>query len=152
MHWGTFQLTDEPMDEPPIRLKGARKSAGINEDQFFVMKHGETINLNLWMYYEHSTKISITKTILEKMDEFREYHRNSTRLLTYGQIWGRMSCRSGLSDTLQGHSMSEMFGNILIFLGANFSHTIWFNWKSDFVEIWVIGKDMNWKCGVKRFV
>ena len=47
MHWGTFQLTDEPMDEPPIRLKGARKSAGINEFQFFVMQHGETINFNL---------------------------------------------------------------------------------------------------------
>ena len=47
MHWGTFQLTDEPMDEPPIRLKDARKSAGINEDQFIVIQHGETKNLNL---------------------------------------------------------------------------------------------------------
>ena len=47
MHWGTFQLTDEPMDEPPIRLKDARNSAGINKDQFFVMQHGETKNLNL---------------------------------------------------------------------------------------------------------
>ena len=41
VHWVTFQLTDEQMDEPPISLKDARNSVGINEDQFFVMKHGE---------------------------------------------------------------------------------------------------------------
>ena len=48
---------------------------------------------------------------------------------------GGMRGRLSLSDTLQGQSMPEMFGNTLIFLGANFSHTIRSNWKSTFVEI-----------------
>ncbi len=42
MHWGTFQLTDEPMDEPPVKLRTALKEAGLEEDRFFVMQHGET--------------------------------------------------------------------------------------------------------------
>ena len=45
MHWGTFRLTDEDMDEPPQRLAAARDSAGIPPDQFFVMQHGETRRL-----------------------------------------------------------------------------------------------------------
>jgi N-acyl-phosphatidylethanolamine-hydrolysing phospholipase D len=42
MHWGTFVLTDEPFDEPPHRLALARRAAGLKEEEFFVMKHGET--------------------------------------------------------------------------------------------------------------
>lgn len=42
MHWGTFKLTDEPMDEPPRRLAKAREAAGIAAERFFVMQHGET--------------------------------------------------------------------------------------------------------------
>jgi N-acyl-phosphatidylethanolamine-hydrolysing phospholipase D len=45
MHWGTFILTDEPLDEPPRKLDEARRAAGISSDEFFVMKHGETRNL-----------------------------------------------------------------------------------------------------------
>jgi L-ascorbate metabolism protein UlaG (beta-lactamase superfamily) len=45
MHWGTFILTDEPLDEPPQKLDAARRAAGISADEFFVMKHGETRNL-----------------------------------------------------------------------------------------------------------
>jgi N-acyl-phosphatidylethanolamine-hydrolysing phospholipase D len=45
MHWGTFVLTDEPLDEPPVKLDEARRAAGIAPDAFFVMKHGETRNL-----------------------------------------------------------------------------------------------------------
>ena len=45
MHWGTFVLTDEPLDEPPHRLAAARRAAGIAEEHFFVMKHGETRSL-----------------------------------------------------------------------------------------------------------
>jgi N-acyl-phosphatidylethanolamine-hydrolysing phospholipase D len=45
MHWGTFRLTDERLDEPPQRLAAARAQAGLAEEQFFLMKHGETRNL-----------------------------------------------------------------------------------------------------------
>jgi N-acyl-phosphatidylethanolamine-hydrolysing phospholipase D len=45
MHWGTFILTDEPLDEPPHRLAAARRAAGIGEHEFFLMKHGETRKL-----------------------------------------------------------------------------------------------------------
>ena len=41
MHWGTFILTDEPLDEPPVKLAEARKAAGVSADEFFLMKHGE---------------------------------------------------------------------------------------------------------------
>jgi L-ascorbate metabolism protein UlaG (beta-lactamase superfamily) len=43
MHWGTFVLTDEPMDEPPRRLAAALRAAGIPADRFLVLRHGETI-------------------------------------------------------------------------------------------------------------
>ncbi|KMQ75970.1 MBL fold metallo-hydrolase [Marinobacter subterrani] len=41
MHWGTFVLTDEPMDEPPRRLRLALEKQGISESDFRVMQHGE---------------------------------------------------------------------------------------------------------------
>lgn len=45
MHWGTFILTDEPLDEPPVRLRQAMKDRGLPDDEFRVLKHGETIVL-----------------------------------------------------------------------------------------------------------
>lgn len=45
MHWGTFILTDEPLDEPPHRLAAARRAAGISAEEFFLMRHGETRRL-----------------------------------------------------------------------------------------------------------
>ena len=45
MHWGTFVLTDEPLDEPPQRLRRALAAAGLGEEDFSVMKHGETRRL-----------------------------------------------------------------------------------------------------------
>ncbi len=41
-HWGTFQLTFEPMEEPPQRLGVALKKAGRSNDDFMVLQHGET--------------------------------------------------------------------------------------------------------------
>jgi len=49
MHWGTFILTDEPLDEPPHRLAAARRAAGVSPETFFVMKHGETRRLAAMM-------------------------------------------------------------------------------------------------------
>jgi N-acyl-phosphatidylethanolamine-hydrolysing phospholipase D len=42
MHWGTFRLTEEPLDEPPQRLRAALDRAGIAQERFLVLEHGET--------------------------------------------------------------------------------------------------------------
>jgi N-acyl-phosphatidylethanolamine-hydrolysing phospholipase D len=42
IHWGTFKLTDEPMDEPPHRTRTAWRAAGLPDDALWVLKHGET--------------------------------------------------------------------------------------------------------------
>ena len=42
MHWGTFVLTSEPMDEPPRRLRQVLAEAGLADDEFMVFQHGET--------------------------------------------------------------------------------------------------------------
>jgi N-acyl-phosphatidylethanolamine-hydrolysing phospholipase D len=44
-HWGTFKLTDEPMDEPPDRMRQVWQSAGGNADDLWIMRHGETRSL-----------------------------------------------------------------------------------------------------------
>ncbi|MEK6806457.1 MAG: MBL fold metallo-hydrolase [Pseudomonadota bacterium] len=46
MHWGTFRLTLEPLDEPPLALVAALKSADIAPERFRVMQHGETLKIN----------------------------------------------------------------------------------------------------------
>jgi N-acyl-phosphatidylethanolamine-hydrolysing phospholipase D len=46
IHWGTFELTDEPLDEPPRRLALERARAGVADDAFFVVEHGQTIRLS----------------------------------------------------------------------------------------------------------
>jgi N-acyl-phosphatidylethanolamine-hydrolysing phospholipase D len=42
VHWGTFKLTDEPMDEPPARVRTAWEAAGLAPDSLWVPRHGET--------------------------------------------------------------------------------------------------------------
>ncbi len=42
VHWGTFELTDEPLDQPPRDLQVARDAAGLVPDAFFVLALGET--------------------------------------------------------------------------------------------------------------
>jgi N-acyl-phosphatidylethanolamine-hydrolysing phospholipase D len=49
MHWGTFALTDEPFDEPPVRFRKAMLDQGAKENEFWIMGHGETRGLeNVW--------------------------------------------------------------------------------------------------------
>jgi L-ascorbate metabolism protein UlaG (beta-lactamase superfamily) len=45
IHWGTFQLTDEPPDEPAAELVRLRRERGLAPDDFDVMKIGETRRL-----------------------------------------------------------------------------------------------------------
>ncbi|MDB5966267.1 MAG: fold metallo-hydrolase [Polaromonas sp.] len=42
VHWGTFELTDEPLDQPPRELAAARGVQGLSEQDFSVMAVGET--------------------------------------------------------------------------------------------------------------
>jgi N-acyl-phosphatidylethanolamine-hydrolysing phospholipase D len=45
IHWGTFELTDESLDEPPTQLAEARRAKGLADDAFTVMAIGETRKL-----------------------------------------------------------------------------------------------------------
>lgn len=45
VHWGTFELTDEALDEPPRALARARQQAGLAEDDFTVLPVGGTLRL-----------------------------------------------------------------------------------------------------------
>ena len=42
IHWGTFKLTDEPMDEPPRRAAEAWREAGLPPHRLCQLRHGET--------------------------------------------------------------------------------------------------------------
>jgi N-acyl-phosphatidylethanolamine-hydrolysing phospholipase D len=45
MHWGTFNLTDEPLDEPPRALAKALADAQVSPQRFALLRHGETRRL-----------------------------------------------------------------------------------------------------------
>ncbi len=45
IHWGTFELTDESLDEPPRALAKARAEKGLADDAFVVLAIGETRKL-----------------------------------------------------------------------------------------------------------
>jgi N-acyl-phosphatidylethanolamine-hydrolysing phospholipase D len=45
IHWGTFKLTDEPLDEPPQRTRAAWAAAGFDPDALWLLRHGETRKL-----------------------------------------------------------------------------------------------------------
>jgi N-acyl-phosphatidylethanolamine-hydrolysing phospholipase D len=45
IHWGTFILTDEPLDEPPKKLDAALQENQIPPEDFLVLQHGQTIIL-----------------------------------------------------------------------------------------------------------
>jgi N-acyl-phosphatidylethanolamine-hydrolysing phospholipase D len=42
MHWGTFDLAEEPIDEPPRRLVAAARAQGLPDSRVWVLAHGET--------------------------------------------------------------------------------------------------------------
>jgi L-ascorbate metabolism protein UlaG (beta-lactamase superfamily) len=46
IHWGTFELTDEALDEPPLALQRELAKRGLDPSTFFVLRHGETRRLD----------------------------------------------------------------------------------------------------------
>ena len=42
MHWGTFKLSDEPMDEPPRLAREEWERLGLPKDELWIPRHGET--------------------------------------------------------------------------------------------------------------
>jgi L-ascorbate metabolism protein UlaG (beta-lactamase superfamily) len=45
MHWGTFQLTFEPINDPPAKLAEARKAAGVPAKRFIATEVGRTVSV-----------------------------------------------------------------------------------------------------------
>ncbi len=45
IHWGTFKLTDEAMDEPPRRAVQVWTNAGLPRDRLWLLAHGESREL-----------------------------------------------------------------------------------------------------------
>ena len=42
LHWGTFRLTDEPMDEPPHRTAARWRAQGLDASKLWIAQFGET--------------------------------------------------------------------------------------------------------------
>ena len=42
IHWGTFQRGDEPLDEPPKRLREEVEKRQLDNDQFLIFMIGES--------------------------------------------------------------------------------------------------------------
>ena len=42
IHWGTFDLAEEPLDEPPRRMVAAAARRGLGSDRAWILKVGET--------------------------------------------------------------------------------------------------------------
>jgi N-acyl-phosphatidylethanolamine-hydrolysing phospholipase D len=45
IHWGTFRLTDEPVDEPPRRTAELWREAGLSDERLWIARFGETRSL-----------------------------------------------------------------------------------------------------------
>ena len=61
MHWGTFKLTDEPLDEPPRRLEAERARLGLTPEQVRVPAVGETVEVGKageWVEVEERAEVS----------------------------------------------------------------------------------------------
>ena len=46
-HWGTFRLTDEPLNEPPALLNHALAERGLSEKDFCVLSPGQSMRLKI---------------------------------------------------------------------------------------------------------
>jgi L-ascorbate metabolism protein UlaG (beta-lactamase superfamily) len=46
IHWGTFQLTDEPIDQAVADLAAARSQLGVGPREFVTLRHGQTLRLD----------------------------------------------------------------------------------------------------------
>ena len=44
IHWGTFPMADEDFIEPALELARTRELAGVKDQDFFTMRHGETLS------------------------------------------------------------------------------------------------------------
>jgi L-ascorbate metabolism protein UlaG (beta-lactamase superfamily) len=42
IHWGTFDLAEEPLDEPPERLLAEARRLNLDLEHIWVLRHGET--------------------------------------------------------------------------------------------------------------
>ncbi len=42
IHWGTFRLTDEPMDEPPRRTVARWHAVSLDQERLWIAAFGET--------------------------------------------------------------------------------------------------------------
>ena len=42
IHWGTFDLAEEPLEEPPQRLAAEARRLRLDLDRIWILKHGET--------------------------------------------------------------------------------------------------------------
>lgn len=42
MHWGTFKMTDEPLGEPPARIRGLWEAKQLPDERLWVLDVGET--------------------------------------------------------------------------------------------------------------
>lgn len=42
IHWGTFDLADEPIEEPPGRVVVEARRLGLDPERIWLLKHGET--------------------------------------------------------------------------------------------------------------
>ena len=42
IHWGTFDMAEEPIEEPPKRVETEARRLGLDPDRIWLLKHGET--------------------------------------------------------------------------------------------------------------
>ncbi len=42
IHWGTFDMAEEPLDEPPVRMVAEARRRGIEPERAWIFGLGET--------------------------------------------------------------------------------------------------------------